>query len=130
MAREATIMGSQPEWWPYRNQLLITLAAAWAISHDCADILVGTVAGDGDRHADGTAAFYSAMTKVLESQEGQIRVSAPAIEFDTPALIKTSGVDEATLGWTHSCHVDDIPCGACPGCIKRAEVLAQVDMLQ
>lgn len=126
-----------PEWWPFRNQLLVTCAAAWAVKSRGqigADdrpisVLVGSVRPDGERHADGRPAFYEALDVLLRFQEGNISVSAPALEFDTPELIRQSAVDDATLGWTHSCHRADIPCDDCPGCFKRSQVLAAVGML-
>lgn len=130
MARRPAMTGRTPEWWPYRNQLLITLAAAWTIAHGHHEVLAGTVAGDGDRHADGRQQFYDAMNTLLQMQEGGLTVSAPAIGLTTADLIVASAVDDATLGWTHSCHTGDIPCGACPGCTKRAEVLARAGRLQ
>ena len=130
MSAHPSKSGATPEWWPYRNQLLITLAAAWAIAQGYDEVLAGTVAGDGDRHADGRPEFYAAMAAVLQTQEGGLGVSAPAIHLTTPELINTSGVDDATLGWTHSCHVSNAPCARCPGCMKRAEVLSQTARLQ
>ncbi|KRF21036.1 hydrolase [Nocardioides sp. Soil797] len=130
MANQPHSVGETPEWWPYRNQFLITVAAGWAVLRAYDEILVGTVAGDGDRHADGTQTFYDAMTAVLQSQEGRLSVSAPAIHLAAPALIHESNVTDSTLGWTHSCHVDNLPCGRCPGCVKRAEVLARAERLQ
>src|SRR5690242_14069809 len=41
-----------PEWWPYRNQLLVTLAGAWGIPRGATELIVGSIASDG-RHADG-----------------------------------------------------------------------------
>ena len=35
-----------PEWWPYRNQLLITIAAARLAREDGGTIIVGTVRGE------------------------------------------------------------------------------------
>ena len=130
MARRPAMTGATPEWWPYRNQLLITLAAAWAVANETSEVLVGTVAGDGDRHADGRREFYDAMTALLQSQEGNLAVSAPAIGLSTLELIVAAGVDDATLGWTHSCHTGDVPCESCPGCTKRAEVLTRAGRLQ
>ncbi|QWF24890.1 7-cyano-7-deazaguanine synthase [Nocardioides sp. LMS-CY] len=117
-------------WWPYRNQLLITLAAAWAVAHGHIEVLIGTVAGDGDRHADGRQEFYDAMTALLQVQEGSLAVAAPAISLSTPELIDVSAVDDSTLGWTHSCHLGDVPCSRCAGCTKRAEVLLRAGRLQ
>ncbi len=120
-----------PEWWPYRNQFLISAAAAWTLTrfNDIVEgprrILVecGTVASDGARHADGTQLFYETMDRLLELQEGRIRVQAPAISMTSDELLSVSEVDAATLGWTHSCHRSDTPCGECPGCFKREQLL-------
>ena len=46
------------EWWPFRNQLLITLVGAWAVQRGTKNLLIGSVKGD-DRHADGTVQFYN-----------------------------------------------------------------------
>lgn len=110
------------EWWPYRNQILVTLAAAWAIPRGGNEILIGSVAGDG-RHVDGTAAFYKLLDPLMALQEGAIHVSAPAIDMTSEELIHRSGVAPSVLGWTHSCHVADVACGQCPGCVKHREVL-------
>lgn len=114
-----------PEWWPYRNQLLVTAAAAVALRARLDHVLIGTVAGDGDRHADGTAAFYTALDQLLRLQEGGIGVVAPAVKQTTEELIKASRLGSEVLGWTVSCHRSDLPCGSCPGCWKRARVLRE-----
>jgi 7-cyano-7-deazaguanine synthase len=112
-----------PEWWPYRNQLLVTLAAAWAYGRGLEELLVGSVLGDGDRHADGRADFYNALDTLLSLQEGGLRVSAPAIALTTEELLTHSQVPNSVLGWTHSCHVSRYACGRCPGCYKAETVL-------
>lgn len=126
-----------PEWWPFRNQMLLTIAAAWACRHTEAltapgsvMVAIGSVAGDGDRHADGTAAFFVALAELLRVQEGQIRVEAPALQRTTEQLVQSSGVTDDLLGWTHSCHVATLPCGDCPGCFKRDRVLSSLGRLQ
>jgi 7-cyano-7-deazaguanine synthase len=116
------------EWWPYRNQLLVTLAGAWGISRGASEIVVGSIAGDG-RHVDGTAAFYEQMDAIMALQEGGLRVTAPAIAMSSVELIAASGVSDAVLGWTHSCHVANVACGACPGCVKRHDVLRDAGRL-
>lgn len=119
-----------PEWWPFRNQLLITLAAAWAVQRGFEVVIIGTVASDGARHADGTRDFLTRIDDLLAVQEGHLRVEAPAAGMSSAELITTSGVTDAVLGWTHSCHRANFPCGACPGCVKRQEVLQQLDRLR
>jgi 7-cyano-7-deazaguanine synthase len=125
-----TLEGTAPEWWPFRNQLLITLAAAWGVTRGFDEILLGTVASDGARHADGTSEFRIAMNRLLSVQEGKLHVSAPAANFTTAELLIQSGVSERILSWTHSCHRANLPCANCPGCVKRAEALQVAGLLQ
>jgi 7-cyano-7-deazaguanine synthase len=46
-----------PEWWPYRNQILVTAAASIALQAGLPEVITGTVAGDGSRHIDGRPAL-------------------------------------------------------------------------
>jgi 7-cyano-7-deazaguanine synthase len=134
-ASVASAVAPSPEWWPLRNQLLCSLAAAWALSRRAPSgtpirkVLTATVAGDASRHVDGTSAFYEAMDAVTAMQEGNIRVFAPAAGLSAAELVRASGVTEEVLGWTHSCHRGAVPCAACPGCWKRADVLAEAGLL-
>jgi 7-cyano-7-deazaguanine synthase len=123
--REQAAIAPVAEWWPFRNQLLVTLAAAWAIPHGMKSVIAGSVAGDG-AHADGTAQFYAAASRLLEMQEGAITVSTPAIEMSSAELLRAADVPTGLLGFTHSCHRSDLACGLCPGCIKRSMVLESV----
>jgi 7-cyano-7-deazaguanine synthase len=123
-------MAPSPEWWPYRNQHLVTAAASLALRRGLDRVLVAAVAGDGDRHADGTPAFYDALDRLLRLQEGGVGVAAPAIGETTQQLLVRSGLTEDVIGWTVSCHRSDLPCGDCPGCWKRTKVMRTVGMLQ
>jgi 7-cyano-7-deazaguanine synthase len=112
-----------PEWWPFRNQLLVSLAAGWALPRGVTRIIVGSVRGDGERHADGTAGFFESLDRLLAIQEGALRVEAPAVRMSSQELIEVSGITDAVLGWTHSCHTGELSCGSCPGCVKHRAVL-------
>lgn len=118
-------LSPSPEWWPYRNQLLVTLAAMKAIQLGVDELLLGTVLSDGI-HADGTKQFYESINALMRIQEGAIHISAPAIDMTTEDLIKVSGVPESLLLWAHSCHVANNPCGRCRGCMKYREVRAHL----
>jgi 7-cyano-7-deazaguanine synthase len=106
------------EWWPFRNQMLITLAAMHAITVDVQTLLIGTVKGD-HAHADGRREFIEAMDAVLRLQEGGMTVEAPAIDLTAAELIRTSEVPWELLAWAHSCHVSEYACGHCRGCHKH-----------
>lgn len=124
LARTAALADApSPEWWPYRNQLLVTIAAAWGLPQGAKSIVVGSVAGDAARHRDGASEFYERLDALVAMQEGELGVIAPAVELSTEELVAASGVTDAVLGWTHSCHRGNVSCGACPGCAKRRDVL-------
>lgn len=119
-----------PEWWPYRNQMLATAGAAVALRLGLRRVVLATVAGDGDRHADGTQAFYEALDALLRLQEGKVGAAAPAIADTTEVLVRRSGLGEDVLAWTVSCHRSELPCGACPGCWKRTRVMNNLGLQQ
>lgn len=110
------------DWWPYRNQMLITLAAMKAISLGVKRLWLGTVSSDGS-HRDGTPEFVEAISRLMSLQEGELSVEAPAINLSTTELVRVSGVPSDVLAWAHSCHKSHVPCGNCRGCNKYFEVL-------
>lgn len=113
------------DWWPYRNQLLITLVAAKAISVGVEELSVGTVRTDAI-HSDGSTAFIDAMDRLLSLQEGHMRVIAPAIEMSCAELVRISGIPMELLAWAHSCHVSEYACGQCRGCNKHREAMQEL----
>jgi len=108
------------EFWPYRNQMLITLVAMAYHSQNLREIIVGTVKSDR-QHADGRPSFISEMNNLLSSQS-QVVVKAPAAELETWQLVKKSEVPASLLGWTFSCHTGEWACGQCGGCRKNCDV--------
>lgn len=119
----------RPEWWPYRNQLIVTLAAAYLVPQRVSRLLIGTVRED-EAHGDGTAAFIQAMNTTLLAQEGCMTFDAPAINLSSEELVLESGVPLSLLAWSHSCHIANIACGLCRGCVKAEQVLDAVRKLR
>ncbi|MFE8117599.1 7-cyano-7-deazaguanine synthase [Brenneria goodwinii] len=113
------------DWWPYRNQMLISLAAMKAITLGITHLWIGTVKSDGT-HLDGTPDFIRKISDLMSYQEGSITIEAPAIHLSTTELIRVSGISPGTLAWAHSCHKANIPCGCCRGCNKYFEVMDDV----
>jgi 7-cyano-7-deazaguanine synthase len=116
-------MAPASDWWPFRNQLLVTAAAMRSVMLGLDHLMLGTVETDSN-HADGSIAFIQALSALLQLQEGNLRLSAPAIEMNTVELIQRSGIDLGILCWTHSCHRSNLACGDCRGCNKHREVMA------
>lgn len=114
-----------PEFWPFRNQLLITIAAMVAMKHHADRVLIGTVASDR-RHVDGTRKFILQLGQVLNIQEGSVALEAPAIDHTSVELIRISKIDYGVLAWAHSCHTSNLACGRCPGCVRHSEVMQAI----
>jgi 7-cyano-7-deazaguanine synthase len=112
------------EWWPYRNQLLVSFAAAWGLARGVTEILLGCVSDDSV-HADGRAPFIAAADALLAQQEGGIRVSAPAQAMTSAALLAQSGIRPGLLAWTHSCNRATTACGTCRSCVRREATLRE-----
>ncbi|NWD73507.1 7-cyano-7-deazaguanine synthase [Pseudomonas gingeri] len=113
------------DWWPYRNQMLLTLAAMKAISLGVTTLYLGTVKSDGS-HRDGTPEFIGAISGLMALQEGGMTVEAPAIELSTAELVRKAGVPCDMLAWAHSCHKSNVACGRCRGCNKYLEVWSEL----
>jgi 7-cyano-7-deazaguanine synthase len=120
--RPALTVSPVPEWWPFRNQLLITLASMRAIALNVHRLIIGTVASD-DCHADGRPAFVEAIAALVANQEGALRVEAPAIGLSSEQLIRRACVPAEVLAWAHSCHVSNLACGYCRGCHKHYDTM-------
>lgn len=118
--------GRVPEHWPFRNQMLLTVAAMALANCDLRELIIGTVLTDR-AHNDGTPDFLSAMERLLQTQLADFRLSAPTSTITTDDLVRRSGVDRNLLGWTFSCHRAEVACGACRGCNKSLELFTRLD---
>lgn len=116
-----------PEWWPFRNQLLVTLASAVALREGAATLMIGTIAED-HVNRDGTPEFVETLDRLLTQQEGGLKLEAPAIGLTAQELLSTSAAPPEVLGWSHSCFVSDIPCLKCRGCAKQLATLRRAGL--
>ncbi len=120
-------IASIPEWWPFRNQFLLTIAGMRAAALNAERLLIGCVSSDS-MHADGTAWFVESISRLMQLQEGAIAVDAPAIGMTTAQLIRTSKIPFELLAWAHSCHSSDFACGQCRGCRKHYSIYTELDV--
>jgi len=111
------------DWWPYRNQMLVTFAAMRTIGLGTTTVLLGTVKSD-EVHRDGSPTFVKAMSSLVSMQEGAMTVEAPAMHLSTLELIRAAEVPPELLAFAHSCHKAEVACGMCRGCSKYLEVLS------
>ena len=127
------LAGAQPadnapasEWWPYRNQFLLTLAGMHCYNHGVSLLMIGALRTDGF-HADGTPDFIERMNALFAFQEGDLTIEAPAIGLDATELVLASQIPPELLAWSHSCHVSEYACGFCRGCRKHFETMGALN---
>lgn len=123
--QDAKTLSMHSEFWPFRNQYLVTLGAMAAIKYGCDSVLIGTVITD-IRHKDGSPEFISLIDKTLTLQEGGIRLSAPGALMTSEELVLNSKISDGILAWAHSCHTGEFACGNCKGCQKHSEVMMKL----
>ncbi|MDD3466204.1 MAG: 7-cyano-7-deazaguanine synthase [Campylobacterales bacterium] len=119
-------LAPQTDWWPYRNQFLITLAAMYLIKFETKKILIGSVKTDR-QFKDGTKKFIQLINELILYQEGNITVDAPALNMSTSELILKSQIPRSLLYCAHSCHTGNIACGGCRGCQKYILAMDQIN---
>lgn len=115
------------EWWPYRNQLLITLACMQGIKDEVEEIYLASVKSDSF-HKDGTHQFYNLINTLVEYQEGKMKILCPTLNFYSHELANVYSVPIDLLTIAHSCHISNIACGKCSGCIKQLKVRHELKM--
>jgi len=92
------------DWWPYRNQMLVALAAMKAISFGVNKLYSGTAKSDGS-HRDGTPEFITAIYQLMVMPEGEMTVKAPAIDLSTTELVRAAGGWRGlTAATNRACH--------------------------
>lgn len=109
------------EWWPYRNQLLITFASMQGIKDGIEELYLASVKSD-EFHKDGTDEFYNLINNLVSYQEGAIKVYCPTLDFYSHELALKYEVPLDLLTIAHSCHISNLACGKCSGCMKQLRV--------
>lgn len=115
------------EWWPYRNQLIITLALMQGIKDQINELHLATVKSD-EFHKDGTKQFYEYINRLVSFQEGNVSIICETNDFYSHELATKYNVPLELLTIAHSCHVSNIACGKCSGCIKQMRVRFELNI--
>nr|AGU11099.1 ExsB [uncultured organism] len=115
------------EWWPFRNQLLITLASMQGIKDGISELYLASVKSD-NFHKDGTKIFYNLTNELVSFQEGGIKVFCPTLDYYSHELVNKYKVPLKLLSIAHSCHTSNIACGRCSGCIKQLKIRYEINM--
>ncbi len=125
--KEKIDISPSKEWWPFRNQLLISLAAMQAINDGVSEIYLASVKSD-NFHVDGTKMFYDLIHNLVSFQEGNIKVICPTLNYYSHELVQNYNVPLELISLAHSCHVSNLACGKCSGCVKQLKVRYEIGL--
>lgn len=126
--KEMLVQSPSEEWWPFRNQLLITLALMEGIKDGVKELHLASVKSD-EFHTDGTSEFYKLINDLVSYQEGNISIKCLTLDYFSHEVALKYKVPLDMLSLAHSCHVSNQACGYCSGCEKQQRFRFELNLL-
>ncbi len=108
---------------PFRNGILLSIAAGYAESVGAGGVLIAAHTGDHTIYPDCRETFMEAMGRAIE--EGTyagVKLLRPFIGCDKAAIVRRGAKLGIDYGRTWSCYKGGpVQCGSCGTCIERRE---------
>lgn len=129
-----TNLGSQERWFkseffPNRNMILISLAAAYCSKKGIQNIAVGFVGENS--YSDTSVAFTDAMSAALRTSIGDVAIIAPYAEQPREVVITDAAKYNVPIEMTFSCNsLGDRHCQYCVSCFEREQAINQLRELR
>lgn len=121
---------------PFRNGILISIAAAYAETQEILDLAGGWNAVDFSGYPDCRREFLQAMENAVNlgtrlGAEGKnFKIHAPLIDKTKSEIIKLGLSLGADYSYSISCYNgDEVPCGRCDSCKLRAKGWKELGMI-
>lgn len=113
---------------PFRNGVLVTLAAAVAYSRGYDEVYFGAHAGDQPAYPDAASDFIEAIGRAVFLGTGcRVTLRAPLIPMTKVEIVRLGLTLGAPLELTWSCYLGgNEPCGVCPTCRERLAAFKEV----
>lgn len=117
------------EFFPNRNMILISLAAAYCYKIGIHNIAVGFVGENS--YSDTTIAFVNAMAAALRTSVGNILIFAPYAEQSREVVITDAVKYNVPIERTFSCNsLGDRHCQYCISCFEREQAIERLRKLR
>jgi len=107
-------------WVPNRNGVFINIAAAFAETLGCEQVVVGFNAEEGTTFPDNTPAYMAAVSHALRySTQNSVKVISPTVNLTKPALVSLGRQLNVPFHLIWSCyHGGEYMCGRCESCLR------------
>ena len=113
-----------PTYVPFRNAILIMLAAAYAEMNGAREIWIGSHSADCNYPDDQPEAIDKFAEVTYNCGRDKITIQAPFLDYDKETIVQAGNELDVPWELTYSCYEGKhTPCGICESCVKRMEVL-------
>jgi len=115
---------------PFRNGIMLSIAAGLAESHGADGVAIAAHAGDHVIYRDCREAFFTSMASALsEGTDGAIQLLRPFVTMHKSEIVQCGSALGIDYAKTWSCYKGEtIHCGRCGTCVERQEafLLAEI----
>ncbi len=111
---------------PYRNMIMLSIAASYAAGLNIGEVYYGAHAGDHHIYPDCRPVFINTLNKAFERGDySEIKLMAPYQNITKSDICKRGLELGVPYEYTWTCYKgEDVPCGTCGSCTERAEAFA------
>lgn len=111
---------------PFRNGIMLAIAAGFAESMNCEGIVIAAHAGDHAIYPDCRPEFVAAMQQAIEAGTyNNVQILAPFIRKNKSDIVRIGDKLGVDYGHTWSCYCGGAKhCGKCGTCVERKEAFA------
>ncbi len=108
---------------PFRNGIMLAIAAGFAESREAQKLVIGAHAGDHAIYPDCRESFMQAMAQAVQlGTYAGIEILRPFIAMTKSQIVQRGAALGLDFAQTWSCYVGaDIHCGQCGTCVERRE---------
>jgi 7-cyano-7-deazaguanine synthase len=112
---------------PYRNLLLLSVAAAFAQSHGIFEVYAAFINSNHAKEIDCSAHFFDQLNGML-GEYGSVQMHMPFRDLPKRRVAQIGLSLGAPIARTFSCQAaSSVPCGACPNCVDRLDALGSLN---
>jgi len=114
---------------PFRNGIMLSIAAGIAESMDCNRLLISNHAGDHAIYPDCRPDFIQSMSKAINfGTYNNVEIMAPFTYLTKREIALMGKLKNVPFEYTYSCYNGQtLHCGTCGTCVERKEALQGFD---
>lgn len=107
---------------PNRNMVLLSLAAAYAVSHECDWVAYAAHGGDHHIYPDCRPVFVDAVARAIRLGTGGVKLYTPYLNWTKADIVREGLEMDVPYKYTWSCYKgQELACGKCGTCVERLE---------